>query len=146
IAQKLNASEITDSKNGKLEYTMRPEDWQRIGSQEGYFSVRNMTENHTYTEQVTTREFYFRVTKNEFSEGLKEVKRDGSTYVWTIEDLIRLFNDYMASGKSDWEEFVEQNKDIIEAVDPGGQVLTELITARGGSETLGERLDSEKAE
>src|SRR5699024_10135260 len=50
------------------------------------------------------------------------------------------------SGKSDWEEFVEQNKDIIEAEDPGGQVLTELITARGGSETLGERLDSEKAE
>ena len=146
IEQKLNANEMTDPKNGKLEYTMRAEDWQQIGRQVGYFSFRKMTDDHTYIEQFTTRDFNFTVIKNVFSEGLKEVKRDGSTYVWTIEDLIRLFNEYMASGKSDWEEFVEQNKDIIEAVDPGGQVLTELITARGGAQTLGGRLDSEKAE
>src|SRR5699024_10050716 len=121
---------MTDPKNGKLEYTMRAEDWQQIGRQVGYFSIRKMTDDHTYVEQFTTRDFYFTVTKYVISEGLKEVKKDGSTYVWTIENLIRLFNEYMASGKSDWEEFVEQNREILESDDPGGIVIRELLEAR----------------
>ena len=126
IEQKLNTSEMADPKNGKLEYTMRAEDWQILGRQTGYFSFRKMQENHEYTEQFTTRDFYFNITKNVFSDGVTEVKKDGSTYVWTIEDLIRLFNEYIASGKTDWEEFVEQNKEILESVDPGGKILAEI--------------------
>ncbi len=148
IEQKLNASEMTNPKNGKLEYTMRAEDWQVLGRQTGYFSFRKTQENHEYTEQFTTRDFYFNITKNVFSDGVTEVKKDGSTYVWTIEDLIRLFNEYIASGKTDWEEFVEQNKEILESVDPGGTILSELIRARkpAAIETpfkdLPERLDA----
>ncbi|WCG33004.1 phage baseplate upper protein [Enterococcus dispar] len=148
IEQKLNANEMTDPKNGKLEYTMRAEDWQILGRQTGYFSFRKTQENHEYTEQFTTRDFYFNITKNVFSDGVTEVKKDGSTYVWTIEDLIRLFNEYIASGKTDWEEFVEQNKEILESVDPGGTILSELIRARkpAAIETpfkdLPERLDA----
>lgn len=147
IEQKLNASEMTNPKNGKLEYTMRVEDWQILGRQTGYFSFRKMQDNHEYTEQFTTRDFYFNITKNVFSDGVTEVKKDGSTYVWTIEDLIRLFNEYIASGKTDWEFFVDQNREIIESVDPGGKVLTELIDSRKSPEgeiysSLSERLDS----
>lgn len=147
IEQKLNDSEMTAPKNGKLEYTMRAEDWQQIGRQVGYFSFRKMTDDHTYVEQFTTRDFYFTVTKNVFSEGLKEVKKDGSTYVWTIEDLLRLFNEYIASGKTNWEEFVEQNREVLESVDPGGTILSELIRSRKPEESstpfrdLPERLD-----
>lgn len=130
IEQKLNANEMTDPKNGKLEYTMRPEDWQQIGRQVGYFSFRKMTDDHTYVEQFTTRDFNFTIIKNVFSEGLTEVKKNGSTYVWTIEDLLRLFKEYISDGKSDWEEFVDQNKEIIESVDPGGTILSELIRSR----------------
>lgn len=131
IEQKLEQSEMTNPKAGQLEYTFRPEDWQQIGRQVGYFSFRKMKDDgHEYVEQFTTRDFYFNVTKNVFSEGLTEVKKDGSTYVWTIEDLIRLFNEYIASGKSDWEEFVDQNREVLESVDPGGAVLSELIRSR----------------
>lgn len=148
IEQKLNAGEMTNPKNGKLEYTMRAEDWQILGRQTGYFSFRKIQDNHEYTEQFTTRDFYFNIIKNVFSDGVTEVKKDGSTYVWTIEDLIRLLNEYIASGKTDWEEFVEQNKEILESVDPGGTILSELIRSRkpAAIETpfkdLPERLDA----
>ncbi|MDL4876896.1 phage baseplate upper protein, partial [Enterococcus gallinarum] len=130
IEQKLTESEMTDPKNGKLEYTFRAEDWQILGRQNGYFSFRKMVDDHTYEQQFSTRDFTYEVTPNIYSDGIKEVKKDGSTYVWTIEDLIRLFNEYIATGKTDWEEFVEQNKEIIESVDPGGTVLSELIRSR----------------
>ncbi|MDT2674286.1 BppU family phage baseplate upper protein [Enterococcus dongliensis] len=146
VEQKLKPEEMTSPESGKLEYTMRNEDWQQIGRQTAYFSFRKMKDEHDFIEQFTTRDFTFDVIKSIYSDGLKEVKKDGSTYVWTIEDLIRLFNEYMASGKSDWEEFVEQNREILESVDPGGKILGEIILARGGAQTLGERLDSEKAE
>lgn len=139
IEQKLTEAEMTDPKNGRFEYTFRAEDWQILGRQTGYFSFRKMTDDHTYVQQFSTRDFTYEVTKSIYSDGIKEVTKDGSTYVWTIEDLIRLFNEYIASGKSDWEDFVEQNKEIIESVDPGGQVLTELITARGGYSNLDKR-------
>ena len=150
IEQKLNPEEMTDPANGKLVYTMRAEDWQILGRQRGYFSFRKMKDEHEFIEQFTTRDFTFDVIKSVYSDGLKEVKKDGSTYVWTIEDLIRLFNEYMASGKGDWEEFVEQNREVLESVDPGGKLIGELIDARrpfGGDAypTLRERLDSENA-
>lgn len=130
IEQKLTEAEMTDPKNGKLDYTFRAEDWQILGRQNGYFSFRKMKDDHTYVQQFSTRDFTYEVIKNIYSDGIKEVIKDGSTYVWTIEDLIRLFNEYIDSGKTDWEEFVEQNKEIIESVDPGGLVLTELIESR----------------
>lgn len=130
IEQKLKPEEMTDPINGKLVYTMRAEDWQILGRQRGYFSFRKMKMEHEFVEQFTTRDFSFEVIKSVYSDGLKEVKKDGSTYVWTIEDLIRLFNEYIVSGKSDWEEFVEQNREVLESVDPGGLLLSELIRSR----------------
>ncbi|WCG33967.1 phage baseplate upper protein [Enterococcus dispar] len=148
IEQKLNPEEMTNPKTGLLEYTMRAEDWQQLGRQTGYFSFRRMKDDHEFVEQFTTRDFYFNVIKNVFSDGITEVKKDGSTYVWTIEDLIRLFNEYITSGKTDWEEFIEQNKEILESVDPGGTILSELIRARKPAsintpfKDLPERLDA----
>lgn len=149
IEQKLNTEEMTDPRKGKLEYTMRAQDWQVLGRQTAYFSFRKMIDDHTWTQQFTTRDFTYEVIKNVFSDGSKQIISDGSTYVWTIEDLIRLFNEYIATGKTDWEEFVEQNKEIIESVDPGGTVLSELIRSRkpAGSTTsypdLPTRLDEQ---
>lgn len=149
IEQKLTDAEMTDPKNGKLEYTFRAEDWQILGRQIGYFSFRKMSNDHEWVQQFSTRDFTYEVTKNVYSDGIKELKKDGSTYIWTIEDLIRLFNEYIATGKTDWEEFVNQNKEIIESVDPGGTVLKELIEARKPEQTgqlfptVGKRLDFE---
>lgn len=149
IEQKLNLNEMTDPANGKLVYTMRAEDWQILGRQRGYFSFRKMVDEHKFTQQFTTREFTFQVIKSVFSEGLQEVKKDGSTYVWTIEEMIRLLDEYIATGKTDWLEFIRQNQEIIESVDPGGTVLLEIIKSRTpvGAVTpfpsLAERLNAE---
>ena len=132
--------------NGTLEYVMQPEDWQQLGRQTAYFSFRKMVNDHEWTEQFSTRDFNYNVTKSAFSEGVKETKKDGSTYIWTIEDMLRLFKEYMASGKTDWEEFVEQNREVLESVDPGGKILGEIIVARDGAQTLGERLDESDAQ
>lgn len=130
IEQKLLPSEMTDPKIGKLEYTMRAQDWQILGRQLAYFSFRKMVDDHTFVQQFTTRDFTYEVTKNVFSDGSRQIISDGSTYIWTIEDLKRLYEEYIASGKSDWEEFVEQNKEVLESVDPGGTILSELIRSR----------------
>lgn len=135
IEQKLNAEEMTDPRNGKFKYTFRPEDWQVLGRQNGYFSFRKMVNDHTYIQQFSTRDFTFEVTKSIYSDGIKEVIKDGSTYVWTFEDLLRLFKEFIQNSEvnmgdleSQWANFVEQNKDIIESIDPSGEILTALGT------------------
>lgn len=128
IEQKIEG--VMDPANGKLEYTLKNEDWQNLGKQTAYISFRRMKDRSTYVQQFTTRDFTYEVIKNIYSEGITEVRKDGSTYVWTFEDLLRLLNEYIDSGKNDWEEFVNQNKDLIGSVDPGGILLKEIIEAR----------------
>lgn len=153
IEQKLNDAEMTDPENGKLVYTFRAEDWQVLGRQNGYFSFRKMNNDHEYVQQFSTRDFTYEITKNIFSDGIKEVKTDGSTYVWTFEDLLRLFKDFISQGEnqmldfeSQWQAFVEANKEVLESIDPGGTLLKEIIESRESAEgttfpTLGERLN-----
>lgn len=137
IEQKLDVTELTKPKSGQLEYTMRAEDWQQIGRQTGYFSFRKMSDNHEYVEQFSTRDFYYTITKSVFSDGITEVKKDGSTYIWTIEDMKRMYIEFIRQGenelleaKEQLEKFVFEFKDIINSVDPGGKILVELIAAR----------------
>lgn len=110
IEQKLNPNEMTDPKNGKFEYTFRPEDWQILGRQTGYFSFRKMKDDHTYEQQFSTRDFTYEVTKNIYSDGIKELKKDGSTYVWTFEDLLRLLQEFKDSGETDFLAWFDEIK------------------------------------
>lgn len=110
IEQKLNPEEMTDPKNGKLEYTLRAEDWQVLGRQNGYFSFRKMADDHTYAQQFSTRDFTYEVTKNIYSDGIKEVTKDGSTYVWTFEDLLRLLQEFKDSGETDFLSWFDEIK------------------------------------
>lgn len=141
IEQKLTEEEMTDPEIGRLEYTFRAEDWQKVGRQIGYFSFRKMVDEHTFEEQFTTRDFYYVVTKSIFSEGVREARNDGSTYIWSIEDMLRLFKEYISSGTDYWDRFIEQNKDIIESIDPSGKVLSELADARKTFDSLAERFE-----
>lgn len=115
-----------DSAKGKLEYTLKPTDWQILGRHTAYFSFRRMNADGSYSEQFTTRDFYYNVIKSVYSEGITELKSNGSTYLWTFEDLKRQLDEYLASGKSDWDEFVNQNKEILESLDPNGALLNQL--------------------
>lgn len=112
---------VFDAKKGTLKYTLSPNAFQMIGRNEAYFSFRKELTNGGWTEQFSTRSFFYTVEKSVYSEPFKD-----SNYWWTFKELYTKFNDYIESGKKDWEDFVEQNKDIIEAVDPGGELLSRL--------------------
>ncbi|MBZ0323088.1 BppU family phage baseplate upper protein [Enterococcus casseliflavus] len=122
IEQKLLPSEMTDPKNGKFEYTMRAEDWQQLGRQTAYFSFRKMTDDHTYVQQFSTRDFTYEVTKNIYSDGIKEVTKDGSTYVWTFEDLLRLLQEFKDSGETDFLAWFDEIKDQL-SEDAAGNLM-----------------------
>lgn len=129
-----------DGKNGRLEYTLSANAFQMIGKNEAYFSFRKQSGTQ-WVEQFSTRSFYYTVEHSIYTQPFKD-----SNYWFTFKELYQQFLNYQKNGKTSWEDFVEQNKEIIESVDPGGQVLTELIAARNGKSNLKTRLDDEHAQ
>jgi predicted MPP superfamily phosphohydrolase len=132
-----------DKENGRLEYTLNKYDWQRLGRQTAYFSFRKIGTNGKFYQVFSTRDFYYEVTKSIFSDGVKELHSDGSTYIWQFEDLKRRLEEFIASGQNDWQEFVNQNKEILEALDPSGELLNQINEAKGDYKSLAERLDNQ---
>lgn len=64
-----------------------------------------------------------------------------------LNNIINQYNQWVNDAHSSWDEFVSANKQIIESIDPGGTLLTEVINARKPSganayPTLGDRLDA----
>lgn len=65
-----------------------------------------------------------------------------------LNDIINQYNQWANDAHSSWESFVNENKNIIENIDPGGKILSELIDARHPAnsdkvyETIGERMDA----
>ena len=105
---------VTYPDDGRVEYTLDSQDLQFLGENTAYFSFRNKEGKQLYS----TRDFHFRVLPGL----LTGIVKDGP-YVWQFEDLKRFLREYIVDGTSAWEQFVEQNKNIIESVDPGGTVL-----------------------
>lgn len=70
-------------------------------------------------------------------------------WVSNLNEIIDKYNQWVNSAHSSWDEFVNANKEIIESIDPGGTVLSELIRSRkpaGADESykdLPERLDKQ---
>lgn len=109
-----------DAKNGTLTYTASDNALQFVGRNEAYFSFRKQ-KGDQWIEQFSTRSFHYIVEKSIYSQPFKD-----SNYWWTFKELYRIFNQYIDDGKKSWEEFVNQNKEIIESVDPGGVLLSRL--------------------
>ena len=47
----------------------------------------------------------------------------------------------MNQGKSDWEQWLEDNREILENIDPGGTIINILNEAKGDYDSLADRLD-----
>lgn len=109
-----------DAKKGTLTYTASDNALQFVGRNEAYFSFRKQVGDQ-WIEQFSTRTFHYIVEKSIYSQPFKD-----SNYWWTFKELYRIFNQYIDDGKISWEEFVNQNKEIIQSVDPGGVLLTRL--------------------
>ncbi|WP_265458736.1 BppU family phage baseplate upper protein [Enterococcus sp. HY326] len=118
---------ITDyqANAGTLNYTVSANAMQFARRNEAYISFRKEDTTGTWIEQFSTRSFFYTVEK-----GIYDVPFKDSNYWFTFKELYRLFNQYISDGKTSWEEFVEQNREILESVDPGGVILRELIDTR----------------
>ena len=113
-----------DAKKGTLTYTASDNALQFVGRNEAYFSFRKQVGDQ-WIEQFSTRTFNYIVEKSIYSQPFKD-----SNYWWTFKELYRIFNQYIEDGKNSWEEFVESNHEILESIDPGGEILSELIRSR----------------
>lgn len=121
----------------RVEYTLDEQDMQWIGRNTAYFSFRQLNSDGTYDEAFSTRDFDYYVL-----QGITKGKIHDSGYVWTYEELLRLFKDGIINAGNEWEIWVEANKDIIESIDPSGALLAEIIDARGDYDSLADRLNA----
>lgn len=124
-----------DGAKGTLKYTVSANAMQMIGRNEAYFSFRKELSNGEWAEQFSTRSFFYTVERSIYSAKFKD-----SNYWFTFNELYRLFNEYISSGKSSWEDYVESNREILESIDPGGTILSEIINATGDFEKLADRV------
>lgn len=127
---------------GTLEYTLSPNALQFARVNEAYFSFRKELANGKWIEQFSTKSFFYTVEKSIYTQPFKD-----SNYWFTFSELYRKFQQYIEDGKTSWEDFVESNREILESIDPGGKILTELIDARYHLDyysfpTLKKRLDN----
>ncbi|OTP26982.1 BppU family phage baseplate upper protein [Enterococcus mundtii] len=120
----------------RLVYTLSEPDWQWGGENTAHFSFRSLNGDGTWSEQFSTQDFTYRVISGITRSNLRD-----SGYVWTFEDLLRKFREYMNTGKSDWEKWVKDNKEILESIDPGGVILEILNNSKGDHSSLPDRLD-----
>ncbi|MCT2893706.1 phage baseplate upper protein [Lacticaseibacillus paracasei] len=67
-------------------------------------------------------------------------------WVSNLTEIIDQYNQWVNDAHSSWEDFVNANKDILNNIDPGGKILSELIEARSDDDgntygSLKERLN-----
>ncbi|MDT2912123.1 BppU family phage baseplate upper protein [Lactococcus lactis] len=125
-----------DASKGTVSYIASDNALQFVGRNEAYFSFRRQVGDQ-WVEQFSTRSFHYIVEKSIYSQPFKD-----SNYWWTFKELNRIFNQYIEDGKKSWEDFVEANREILESIDPGGKILEELISSRGGFDSLADRLNN----
>lgn len=125
-----------DGTQGRLVYTLSEPDWQWGGENIAHFSFRSLNGDGTWSEQFSTQDFTYRVVV-----GLTNSKLRDPIYIWTFEELLRKFREYMEKGANEWEQWVQDNKDILESLDPNGTILGILNDAKGDYDSLADRLD-----
>lgn len=116
---------VFNATNATLEYTLSENALQTTGRNEAYFSFRKENSDGTWVEQFSTRSFMYTVEK-----GIYTVVFRDSNYWWTFKELYQKF-----------QKWVQDNRDIIESIDPNGTILSELIDSRGDYRTLADRLN-----
>lgn len=81
------------------------------------------------------------------SPSVDMTQESAKDWVSNLDETINKYNKWVNNAHSSWQDFVNANKEIIESIDPGGTLLTEVINARTPSgadayPALGDRLDA----
>lgn len=162
-------AEIIDAKKGFIRFTMDDDCMQKVGRQEGYFEIYkedtflDATQYFTYTvqtsiiKQLMDGESYIQRLE-ELLEKLQEAMEKSQEEVekWLeenrqkIDDLMKEMDQFFADKKIEFNEWFESVREILESIDPGGVLLSEITRARssdryGTFKSLDERLEFAEA-
>lgn len=175
VVQITNAGVIQNQPDIKLTFSWHNKkvgnsgmiDFRPLDSSQGIFIVTfpdamNNTGNVVATIGINengkwtfSRNFIIRVEENAFTASVPLESDDWETLLVALDKVNHLselteaqLKEYLEKSKEEWAAFVEANKDVITAIDPGGVLLDEIIKSRKPLDspayaTLGERLDHE---
>lgn len=111
------ACKIIDSKKGIIQYTFDEYTMQSLHRQKA-----NITFYKGEEEIATTQDFTYFVI-----HAVSKTPGEMGSYWQSAEDLINDMKDYLNAGKGDFEDWFNSVKDILESIDPGGKLLSEVV-------------------
>lgn len=108
---------IVDYKNGIVQYTFDDYTMQSLHRQTANIAFYKGEE-----EIATTQDFTYFVI-----QAVSKTPGEMGSYWQTAEDLINDLKEYLNAGKGDFEDWFKSIKEILESIDPGGKLLSELV-------------------
>ena len=108
---------IIDYKRGIVQYTFDEYTMQSLHRQKANIAFYKGEE-----EIATTQDFTYFVI-----HAVSKTSGEMGSYWQTAEDLINDMKDYLNAGKGDFEDWFDSVKDILESIDPGGKLLSEVL-------------------
>lgn len=108
---------IIDYKKGIVQYTFDEYTMQSFHRQKANIAFYKGEE-----EIATTQDFTYFVI-----HAVSKTPGEMGSYWQTAEDLINDMKDYLNAGKGDFEDWFNSIKDILESIDPGGKLLSEVL-------------------
>ncbi|WP_339012673.1 BppU family phage baseplate upper protein [Lactococcus garvieae] len=108
---------IIDYKKGIVQYTFDEYTMQALHRQKANIAFYKGEE-----EIATTQDFTYFVI-----QAVSKTPGEMGSYWQTAEDLINDMKDYLNAGKGDFEDWFNSIKDILESIDPGGKLLSEVL-------------------
>ncbi|WP_285015568.1 BppU family phage baseplate upper protein [Lactococcus garvieae] len=111
------ACKIIDSKKGIIQYTFDEYTMQSLHRQKA-----NITFYKGEEEIATTQDFTYFVI-----HAVSKTPGEMGSYWQSAEDLINDMKDYLNAGKGNFEDWFNSVKDILESIDPGGKLLSEVV-------------------
>ena len=108
---------IIDYKKGIVQYTFDEYTMQSLHRQRANIAFYKGEE-----EIATTQDFTYFVI-----HAVSKTPGEMGSYWQTAEDLLNDMKDYLNAGKGDFEDWFDSVKDILESIDPGGKLLSEVL-------------------
>lgn len=104
-------TDIVDAENGRLKYTLTDYDMQHPQTNHAYFAFKKLKDEETFELQFTTKDFRYTTIASIFDPGIHD-----SNYIWTFEEMLRIFKEWIELAKSDFEEWDKEAREKIEQI------------------------------
>ncbi|MBO0478718.1 hypothetical protein JZO72_03665 [Vagococcus fluvialis] len=140
--------------NGKIIYTMNEHDMQKPARINfAYFKIMDEENNLVDTTQNFSYDIMpsieskcgdfgaYIIRLEEVLDAFNGVKDEAMK---EIQQIIKDFNENVIEQQKEFDEWFSSVKEIIESIDPGGVLLSEIITARDKEKDLKTRLERDK--